>query len=86
MGNREFYNHWPQVYRGNVAAFSPVRHENWRRGLNNQFYHIRLQDTAKISGLDGHLIEKSSKYQWFTRPVLGTERLCGLNLHRIYTD
>ena len=36
---------------------------------------------AKINGLDGHLIEKFRKYQWFTRHVLGTERLFGHNLH-----
>ena len=42
---------------------------------------VRLQVIAKISGIGGHLIEKSGKDQWFTREVLGTERLFGHNLH-----
>ena len=41
---------------------------------------LRLYVMAKISGLDGHLVEKSSKYQWLTL-VLGTERLFDHNLH-----
>ena len=35
---------------------------------------------AKISGLDDRLTGESGKYQWFTRIVLGTERLFGHNL------
>ena len=41
---------------------------------------------AKIIGLDGHLIEEFSKYQWFTRPILGTERLFGHNLHPYFSS
>lgn len=33
------------------------------------------------SGIGGHLIEKYRKDRWFTRNVLGTERLFGHNLH-----
>ena len=40
-----------------------------------------LQFMAKITRLGGHLVEKSRKYQWFTRLVPGTERFFGRNLH-----
>ena len=52
------------------------------RDVITNYISVRLQVMATISGLDGHFSEKSRKYQWFTRLVLGMERLFGHNLHQ----
>ena len=60
----------------------PINVDSFGRNRNTDLPHA----AASCSQTTGHGSDKSGKYEWFTKLVLGTESLTGHNSHQYLLD